>query len=308
MSTVAIICAKDEAPRIGRVVETVVASGIPTLVIDDGSSDLTAAIAREAGANVLSLPRNVGKGRAMQIGATASTWLSGTHACPEDGDSVLFVDADLQGLRPDHLHKIVQPMSAGNWSMVVGLRDYGPLKNPVMSQMPLISGERAVRRDVLNKMPHEAWDGYGVETWLNHVAHARGPIGMFVMDGVTNVRKWDKEPDLQVGLDRDLRMATEIARAHVGAAAHVQQAPAPPGFRAASGQVTRELCRSMVEAGGPFVRDHMWTPEVQRRVGEAAGRRLSLPLWCLCCAACTLLLGPLGGLTAAATGLWVNRR
>lgn len=57
---------------IGSVVVDVLAMGFPVLVVDDGSSDQTAQRAREAGAAVLRLPRNSGKGSALWQGLVAS--------------------------------------------------------------------------------------------------------------------------------------------------------------------------------------------------------------------------------------------
>ena len=68
--TLIIVPAYNEAGRVGAVVADVRAS-VPDadlLVVDDGSSDDTAAEARSAGASVLSLPVNLGYGAALQTG------------------------------------------------------------------------------------------------------------------------------------------------------------------------------------------------------------------------------------------------
>ena len=64
----AIVPAHNEGPRIGAVVGMLVQQGLPVLVVDDGSSDDTAAAARAAGARVLSLRPNRGKGAALKAG------------------------------------------------------------------------------------------------------------------------------------------------------------------------------------------------------------------------------------------------
>jgi len=66
----AIIPAYNEADNIGKVVEEVLSSGIGIvpLVIDDGSKDATAEQARRAGAEVVTLPFNLGIGGAVQTG------------------------------------------------------------------------------------------------------------------------------------------------------------------------------------------------------------------------------------------------
>ena len=63
----AVIPAHDEAPRIAAVVRAA-AAHLPVLVVDDGSSDDTAGVARAAGAEVAELRPNGGKGAALRAG------------------------------------------------------------------------------------------------------------------------------------------------------------------------------------------------------------------------------------------------
>ncbi len=69
-STLIVIPAFNEAKNIGVVIDeiNVELPGIPVLVINDGSSDATAQIAKEHGAKVISLPYNSGYGVALQTG------------------------------------------------------------------------------------------------------------------------------------------------------------------------------------------------------------------------------------------------
>ena len=67
---VAIVPAHNEAPRVGPVVAGLVAQGLTVLVVDDGSADTTAEVAAAAGAQVLSLRPNRGKGAALKAGFT----------------------------------------------------------------------------------------------------------------------------------------------------------------------------------------------------------------------------------------------
>jgi len=65
---IVVIPARDEAADVGEVVESVVATGMPVVVIDDYSADGTADIARRAGASVLQLPFHAGAWAAIQAG------------------------------------------------------------------------------------------------------------------------------------------------------------------------------------------------------------------------------------------------
>jgi glycosyltransferase involved in cell wall biosynthesis len=62
-----VIPAHDEAPRIAAVVRGA-AAHLPVLVVDDGSTDGTAAVARAAGGAVLEQGPNAGKGAALRAG------------------------------------------------------------------------------------------------------------------------------------------------------------------------------------------------------------------------------------------------
>ena len=70
MKIAAIVPAKDEAPTIGRVIAALQSSPFVrrVLVVDDGSSDATCAVAKRCGATVLRAAKNKGKGQAMLAG------------------------------------------------------------------------------------------------------------------------------------------------------------------------------------------------------------------------------------------------
>ena len=88
MRPVAVIAAFDEAATIGSVVRGLRDAGLPVIVVDDGSSDTTAARAAEAGARVLRHESNRGKGAALRSGFR--------EAQARGYDAVLTLDGDLQ--------------------------------------------------------------------------------------------------------------------------------------------------------------------------------------------------------------------
>ncbi|MBC7592040.1 MAG: glycosyltransferase family 2 protein [Salinibacterium sp.] len=69
-STLIVMPAFNEEASVGHVVREVLAAlpGVSILVVDDGSSDATTRVAREAGALVATLPFNLGVGGAMRTG------------------------------------------------------------------------------------------------------------------------------------------------------------------------------------------------------------------------------------------------
>jgi glycosyltransferase involved in cell wall biosynthesis len=84
---VALIPAFNEAPRIGPVVLGAL-EHLPVLVIDDGSTDATADVARAAGATVIAQRPNQGKGAALRTGFR--------QALVDGAEAILTLDADGQ--------------------------------------------------------------------------------------------------------------------------------------------------------------------------------------------------------------------
>ncbi len=81
-----LIPAYDAAATIAAVVADARPHLEPVLVVDDGSSDGTGERARQAGADVLRLPRNCGKGAALVAGMRYLYERGYTHALSMDGD------------------------------------------------------------------------------------------------------------------------------------------------------------------------------------------------------------------------------
>jgi glycosyltransferase involved in cell wall biosynthesis len=98
---------------VGNVVETGLRLGYDLCVVDDGSSDSTAARAREAGAYVLGLPVNLGVGGALRCGFR---W-----ALARGYDTVVQVDADGQH-DPAQVHTLLSALRDSGADMVVGSR------------------------------------------------------------------------------------------------------------------------------------------------------------------------------------------
>lgn len=112
---VAIVPAYDEAGAIGRVVDEIVASepSPDVVVVDDASTDDTAAIAEAHGAAVLRLPFNVGIGGAVQAGFR--------YALEEGYDTAVRLDGDGQH-DASELPKLLAPIERGEADLVIGSR------------------------------------------------------------------------------------------------------------------------------------------------------------------------------------------
>jgi glycosyltransferase involved in cell wall biosynthesis len=113
-----VIPAHDEAPRIGGVVAAA-AAHLPVLVVDDGSSDGTAVVARAAGARVLEQRPNAGKGAALRAGFR--------HALATGCDGVVTLDGDGQhdpAEIPSFLDAFAPGPGGARPDLVVGRRDF----------------------------------------------------------------------------------------------------------------------------------------------------------------------------------------
>lgn len=111
-----VIPAYNEEGSVGSVVQEV-RKAVPhatVVVVDDGSTDATGAVARGAGAVVLTLPFNLGVGGAMRAG-----YLFGKRG---DFDAVVQVDADGQH-DPVHIPGLVAGLGEAN--IVIGARFAG---------------------------------------------------------------------------------------------------------------------------------------------------------------------------------------
>lgn len=113
MKVMAVIPAYNEAPFIAAVVRGAAAHVAGVVVVDDGSTDETAAVARDAGAHVLALPANLGKGSAVRAGLDYLATTDATHA--------LLMDGDMQH-RPEEIPRLVDAAQRSGAALVVGAR------------------------------------------------------------------------------------------------------------------------------------------------------------------------------------------
>jgi len=114
----AIVPAFNEEASIGRVIDELrrFDPGLEIVVVDDGSIDHTAAVARRRGAHVLRLPFNLGIGGAVQTGFR--------YAWEKGFDVAVRVDGDGQH-DAAQLDVVLEPVLAGEADIAVGSRFAG---------------------------------------------------------------------------------------------------------------------------------------------------------------------------------------
>ena len=123
----ALVPAYNEQEKIGQVVRKIIASGkgIDIVVIDDGSSDKTAAHARQAHARVVRLTSNMGYGVALQTGYK--------YALDGDYDYLVQLDGDGQH-DPAYIPELLKVVMSGEADLALGsrfLQEKSPGKGPL---------------------------------------------------------------------------------------------------------------------------------------------------------------------------------
>ena len=120
---VAVIPVHNEQATVAAVLQQVptAVNGRPVvaLVVDDGSTDGSPALARLAGATVVTQPRNLGLGAALRRGLVEAGALSPA--------AVVYLDADLE-YDPGELGLLAEPVLAGAADYVVGSRFTGQIR------------------------------------------------------------------------------------------------------------------------------------------------------------------------------------
>lgn len=114
MKVSVVLPAKNEATAVGATIRQIITlyPGVEVIVVNDGSSDETGAVAEAAGARVITHLYSQGNGAAIKSGARAAT-----------GDVIVFMDADGQH-DPQDIEALLGELAKGH-DMVVGARQKG---------------------------------------------------------------------------------------------------------------------------------------------------------------------------------------
>ncbi|MDQ3755117.1 MAG: glycosyltransferase family 2 protein [Acidobacteriota bacterium] len=157
-----VIPALNEEEPIGSVVRSIPREIVDeVIVVDNGSDDQTAEVARGAGARVVSEPRR-GYGRACR---------AGVNAVAPDAEIIVFLDGDGSDC-PELMGRLIGPIVAGTHDFVIGSRTRGQREAGSMNFQQLFAGRaagfllrllygvrytdmcpfRAIRRDALERL------------------------------------------------------------------------------------------------------------------------------------------------------------
>jgi glycosyltransferase involved in cell wall biosynthesis len=155
---IALIPCYNEARYVAEVVKRTLAH-VPVVVIDDGSTDGSAAAAALAGAKVVAHATNQGKGKALNTGFK--------YAVHRRVDAAITLDADGQH-DPDEIPLFIEAFRAGQGDIIIGKRTFAqmPAKNQFGNRFGSVllgwamgqpipdnqSGYRLLSRDVMQQI------------------------------------------------------------------------------------------------------------------------------------------------------------
>jgi glycosyltransferase involved in cell wall biosynthesis len=186
----ALVPAFNESERIGSTIQAIASRGQidHIVVIDDGSTDSTGEVARQSGAHeVVTLSKNSGKGAALS---------AGYRAVRDKATIFLLLDADLGrtatesvkllsalseqdadmaiGMLPPDVTLDEAGSSGGGAGLVVRLAKWGLKRQTGAAWTQPLSGQRAIKKAVLEAVGGQFADGFGVEVSLTLAAVKAG--------------------------------------------------------------------------------------------------------------------------------------
>ena len=229
----AIIPAYNEADRVVAVLESIAdAHNVSeVLCVTDGCSDDTAAqveafiATRDAAATpvrLLELTQNIGKGGAMAHGAHHT-----------DAEVLLFLDADLIGLKSSQVDEMLEPMLHEHEPADMTLGLFGAVRGGALGwwlswchrATPSITGQRAIRRDLFLSTPGLTRSRFGVEAaitcWVQSDPSLK--VDFVYLHSVTHSIKEEKLGLLR-GTRNRMRMYRDIGQTLISDAARQQTA------------------------------------------------------------------------------------
>jgi len=208
----------DEEATVGEVVRTlprtVQRRHVVALVVDDGSTDRSAQVAREAGAIVVAQPRNLGLGAAVRRGLAEAAAL--------DPAAVVYLDADLE-YDPAEVARLAAPVLDGSADYVVGSRFAG---------------------DIRRMLPHRRLGNVVLTRWVRWMAR------LPVTDGQSGYRAFSPRAAAEAEIIHDYNYAQVLTLNLAGKGFVYREVPISYAFRASGSSFVRlgRYLRSVVPA------------------------------------------------------------
>ncbi|MCF7890442.1 glycosyltransferase family 2 protein [Candidatus Bipolaricaulota bacterium] len=206
MKVSVIVPAYNEAGRIKSVLEAIKGADLVNhiIVVDDGSTDQTAEKVRKSGEGVelIELDQNMGKASALS---------RGVESAPDR--TLMFLDADLKGLKSEHVDEMIRAYHEDDVDMVIGVFHKGRLNTDLSQKIsPHLSGQRILSKDIWKKLDRSKAEEFGVEMALTKLSLAENLSTTKVkLTGVTHVMKEEKRGFTE-GIKSRLKMYKNIIK------------------------------------------------------------------------------------------------
>jgi len=199
-----IIPAYNEEKNIGRVLDVVVKLDFidQIIVVDDASSDNTLKILNKYdNLQIIRHQNNQGKG-----GAIVSGMKKAEH------DLLLFLDADLVGLKAEHLLELLSPIIfTKKADLVLGVFDLSKLKATNLANriVPAISGQKAIWKKSMPRISELKNSKYGVDIIIfQNVPKRRREV--VLLERLSQITKENKERDFLKATKKRVNMYLDI--------------------------------------------------------------------------------------------------
>lgn len=177
------------------------------IVVGSGSTDRTTQISRALGVKVVDSGQRTGKGEAMKEGVKVTK-----------AEVIVFIDADLIGLTPEHISQLIKPILKDEADMVVGIRDrVGETPLFLLKIDPLLAfgGERASKREIFENLPERFSRGFEIETAMNFYCQVNRLLVRYVkLKGLKMVIKERKYGWLK-GFSERVKMQWQMLRIRI---------------------------------------------------------------------------------------------
>lgn len=181
----AIVPAYNEEKKIKPVLDALVKSKYlhEVICVNDGSTDKTLEeIKKVKSLKIINLQENHGKAYAISRGILKA-----------QGDIVLFVDADITGLKSESLKSLIRPLISGKFDAAVGYIEYNCNGIAKRIYKPF-NGERTYfKKDLLPHINKIKNAGYGLELYLNY-AFKDKKVKIINLKNVGHIQKYEKQP------------------------------------------------------------------------------------------------------------------
>jgi len=197
-----IICAYNEKSRISKVLK--VAVNHPwideIIVVDDGSIDKTGKEASKfKKIKLIRNKKNFGKSKSMYLGCQKAK-----------NEFVLFLDADLIGLKKKDITSLLEPIIDGDVDMTISMRKNNFLLFKILGH-EFISGERALRKDISKKVLKNS-NGYAAEVKINeYILRNRLKFRIINWPNVKAIKKIEKK-EIKKAIEKEINMIKEITK------------------------------------------------------------------------------------------------